>query len=94
MLEIFESTYLAFRDRGQAIVRRTTCQCNACRQIPALDLKFVAHYGEFMTQNVSGIKKLVGSDLNLVHRLLKNHVSEATGWRAYFLLSEAAMTQM
>jgi len=28
-------------------------------------------------------------DVNLAHRLLKNHVSEATGWRAYALYSAA-----
>ncbi len=32
--------------------------------------------------------KPLGSDVNLAHRLLKNHVGETTGWRAYALLTE------
>ncbi len=94
VLELLEATYAAFRDRAEAIRRRTTCDCNACRNIPALDLKFMAHHGDYVVQNVSGINELVGSDVNLVHRLLKNHVTEATGWRAYALFTEAGLRHM
>ncbi|HEY3476529.1 MAG TPA: DUF2652 domain-containing protein [Anaerolineales bacterium] len=94
LLELFESTYLAFRDRVEGIRRRTTCQCNACKAIPTLDLKFILHFGEYVLQNVSGITELVGSDVNLTHRLLKNHVSEATGWKAYALFTEAGLKRL
>ena len=94
LLELFESTYLAFRDRVEGIRRRTTCQCNACKAIPTLDLKFILHFGEYIIQNVSGITELVGSDVNLAHRLLKNHVSDATGWKAYALFTEAGLKQL
>jgi len=94
LLEMLESTYLDFRDRVEGIHRRTTCQCNACKLIPSLDLKFITHFGGYLLQNVSGIRELVGSDVNLVHRLLKNHVSESTGWKAYALFTDAALTQM
>lgn len=94
LLELFEATYLAFRDRVEGIRRRTTCQCNACKAIPILDLKFILHFGEYLPQNVSGITELVGSDVNLAHRLLKNHVSDTTGWKAYALFTEAGLTQM
>ena len=88
LLELIEATYVAFRDRREAVGRRTTCTCNACRAIPTLDLKFMAHHGDFIAQNVAGIHELAGSDVNLIHRLLKNHVSEATGWRAYALFTD------
>ena len=94
LLELFESTYLSFRDRVEGIRRRTTCQCNACKAIPTLDLKFILHFGEYVLQNVSGITELVGSDVNLVHRLLKNHVSDITGWKAYALFTAASLAQM
>ncbi len=94
LLELMESTYLAFRDRVASIHRRTTCDCNACRAIPSLDLKFILHYGEYLQQNVSGITELVGTDVNLAHRLLKNSVGEATGWRAYALFTEPGLGQM
>ncbi len=91
LLEIVESTYVAFRDRVEGIRRLTTCNCRACQAIPSLDLKFILHYGEFVAQQVSGIHELVGSDVNLVHRLSKNHVTEATGWRGYVLFSEQCL---
>jgi class 3 adenylate cyclase len=94
LLELFESTYLAFRDRVEGIRRRTTCQCNACKAIPTLDLKFILHFGEYMLQNVSGITELVGSDVNLAHRLLKSHVSDTTGWKAYVLFTDAGLRQL
>lgn len=94
LLEVLETTYLGFRDRVESIRRRTTCQCNACRAIPTLDLKFVVHYGEYILHSVSGITELLGSDVNLIHRLLKNSVSEVTGWKAYALFTESGMAQM
>lgn len=94
LFELIESTYLAFRDRQLAIQRRTTCTCNACRNIPALDLKFIIHHGEFMLQTVRKIVEAIGSDVNLAHRLMKNKVSESTGWKAYALYTEQALVQM
>jgi hypothetical protein len=91
LVELIECTYVAFRDHVEAAHRRTTCTCNACRNMPSLDLKFMAHHGDYIVQTISGIHELVGSDVNLVHRLLKNHVAEATGWKAYGLFTEAGL---
>ena len=94
VLELIESTYMAFRARREAAHRRTTCTCNACRNISNLDLKFIAHHGDYFVQNIAGTKELVGSDVNLIHRLLKNHVSESAGWRAYALFTEASLQHL
>jgi len=94
VLELIESTYAAFRDRQETIRRRTTCECSACTALPMLDLKFIVHCGDYAVQNVSGIHELVGSDVNLVHRLLKNRVGQKTGWKAYALLTESAMARI
>jgi hypothetical protein len=94
LLEFVETTYAAFRDRLAVIQHNTTCTCNACRAIPTLDLKFIVHHGDYMLQNIVGIHELVGSDVNLVHRLLKNHVGEKTGWRAYALFSGASLERL
>lgn len=94
LLEILETTYLAFRDRREGIRRLTTCKCNACRAIPELDMKFVVHYGEYVLQDISGGSELLGPDVTLAHRLLKNHVGESTGWRAYILFTDAGLKQM
>jgi len=88
LIDFIEAMYVAFRDKQLSMKRRTTCTCNACRNIPKLDLKFFIHCGDFVQQKVMNIRELVGSDVNLIHRLTKNHVSEATGWRAYMLFTE------
>lgn len=94
LLELIETTYVAFRDRQKTMQRNATCECNACQTISNLDLKFIIHYGEYVLQDVMGRDKPIGSCINLSHRLLKNKVSEATGWRGYVLCSEVAMKQM
>lgn len=94
ILELVEATYVAFKDRIAGMNRRTTCTCKACRNIPLLDLKFVVHHGDYIRQNVMGINELVGSDVNLAHRLLKNHVGESTQWTAYALFTQGALEHM
>jgi len=94
LLELMESTYVAFRDKQTSMKRATTCTCNACRHIPSLDLKFIAHHGDYMIQEVRNIREMVGSDVNLIHRLLKNHVSESTGWRAYMMFTERCLEHL
>lgn len=91
LLELLETTYVAFRDRQVSMKRGTTCACKACQNVPSLDLKIIAHHGDYIIQDVMGMKEMVGSDVNLVHRLLKNHVSEATGWRAYMMFTEQCL---
>ena len=90
ILELIESTYVAFRRQRETSRRNTTCTCNACKAIPTLDLKFFVHHGDYIVQEVSGIRELVGSDVNLIHRLMKNHITENTGWNAYVLFTHRA----
>jgi len=94
LLDFTESMYVAFRDKQLSMKRATTCTCNACRNIPSLDLKFFLHYGDYIQQTVANIKELVGSDVNLIHRLTKNHVTEATGWRAYMMFTEQCLNHI
>ncbi|HEX6117244.1 MAG TPA: DUF2652 domain-containing protein [Solirubrobacterales bacterium] len=88
LLGAIESCYSAFAARRRTIDFATSCECEACRRIPELDLKFVAHHGSFATHDVAGREELVGADVILVHRLLKNSVTEETGWPAYALLTD------
>jgi hypothetical protein len=94
LLELIEATYVDFRERLRNVRRHTTCTCRACESIPMLDLKFIAHHGDFILQSIGGAREMAGSDVNLVHRLLKNHVSEQTGWRAYALFTRACLQHM
>jgi hypothetical protein len=61
---------------------------------PSLDLKFIVHYGEYIMNNVSGKKKPLGTSVNIVHRLLKNSVSEVTGWKAYALFTKESVNTL
>ena len=87
LLELVDQTYIAFRDRAASLYAQATCSCKACKAIPTLDLKFMVHYGDFIVQQVAGIKDLLGTDVNIIHRLSKNHVTESTGWQGYALFT-------
>jgi Protein of unknown function (DUF2652) len=65
-------------------VATNLCPCISCTQADNLKLKFVAHIGEVATQTIRQRRKLVGIDVILVHRLLKNPVEVPE----YLLLSE------
>ncbi len=88
LLELIETTYLRFRNHREFMQTQRSCTCLACAQIPTLDLKFIAHAGSFVMQTVAGKRKPVGTDVILAHRLLKNTVGAAQGWRAYVLLTD------
>jgi uncharacterized protein YndB with AHSA1/START domain len=92
--DTIERTYFAFRRRLRDIRQASTCECNACILVPNLDLKVVAHHGQVVRQRIASWEELVGSDVIVVHRLLKNHVEESTGIKAYVLYSEACVTAM
>ena len=89
-----EASYFAFRRRLRTIKQATSCECNACRQMQTLDLKFVCHHGEFISHRMSGREELAGRDVILVHRLLKNAVNERLGGHAYTLYSQACVEAM
>ena len=93
-VEMLEDIYVNFRRAIELMVRNTTCPCNACRNIKSLDLKFLVHFGEFGVQKLDAHDELIGSDVNLIHRLLKNHVKEQTGIEAYTLFTDAAIRQL
>jgi hypothetical protein len=93
-IEMLENTYVAFRKIINLMVLNNTCRCRACANIGNLDLKFFVHYGTFGIQRIANHDELVGSDVNLIHRLLKNSVSEATGFSAYALYTDASIQQL
>ena len=91
LLDSVERCYFAFRRRLRDITQATSCACNACIRIPTLGLKFVVHHGQVAHQSMAGMTELVGSDVIVVHRLLKNHVVEELGTIAYALYSDACL---
>jgi hypothetical protein len=88
LLDTVERCYFGFRRRRRDVQQATSCECNACARIPDLGLKFVVHHGNAIVQKVAGHQELLGSDVIVVHRLLKNDVVEALGIGAYALISQ------
>lgn len=91
LLDTIEGCYFAFRRRLQSIRQATTCPCNACVLIPNLNLKFFVHDGEFVRQRIAGREELAGTDVILVHRLMKNSVGEMFHLNGYALLTQACL---
>ena len=89
--DTIESAYFTFRRRLRDIKQASVCECKACAAMSDLDFKFVAHHGEMVKQKMGGREELAGRDVILVHRLLKNTVSEKIGSRAYALYSDACI---
>ena len=83
LVEAIEQTYVVFRRAIRQMVLNTSCSCNACKNIPNLDLKFFVHYGEFGLQKLGSRIDLVGTDVTLLHRLTKNTITETLGLAAY-----------
>lgn len=88
LLDTIENCYFTFRRRRRDVRQATSCDCNACTRIPDLDLKFVAHHGRAIYQDVAGHRELLGPDVITVHRMLKNTVVEDLGVAAYALISQ------
>jgi hypothetical protein len=90
IVDCLRACYASFRERLATAGSEWTCTCTACARIGGLDLKFVLHHGDYVAQSIAGREELLGPDINIVHRLLKNHVREVIGPRPYALITDAA----
>jgi len=90
LLDTIERTYFAFRRRLRDISQATSCECNACVLMSRLDLKFIAHHGSVIRHKIAGREELVGSDVIVAHRLLKNTVPS----KEYLLLTDAVLERL
>lgn len=91
LVDTIERCYFGFRRRRRDVHQATSCDCYACTRIPDLDLKFVVHHGPTILQEGAGHQELLGQDVVLVHRMLKNHVVETAAVDAYVLISESCI---
>ncbi len=87
-LDVIDSAYAAFIGTREHIQRNTNCPCQACSNIAALDLKFVAHFGSYVRSRHGAREELTGPDVVLVHRLLKNSIIETTQTEAYAFVTD------
>ena len=90
VIDTVEAVYFGFARALEGMIHNTTCTCKACRNIVNLDLKLLVHYGAYVDQVIGGRIELGGPEVILIHRLMKNAVTQTTGIRAYAAFTEAA----
>ena len=90
VLESLENLYFVFADTLRQMLFNTTCTCRACKKMKNLDLKMVIRHGKYVIQKLGDHEELMGADVIVPHRMLKNHVIEETGIPCYALFSEDA----
>lgn len=76
--------FIDFHTQLKIIQRDNVCQCGACRTAANLTLKFVTHYGVLNETPIQNFIKIMGSDVILAHRLLKNSLVE----KEYLLITD------
>ena len=91
LLDAVEASYLAFRRRLRSIDQATSCDCNSCKLAPRLDLKLFVHHGAYVRTSIAGRDELAGSDVILVHRLLKGAGARAAQGNGFALFTMAAV---
>ena len=83
-----------FRRRLAAAHEIWTCTCDGCLRINSLDLKFVVHAGTFVIQSIAGSAELIGAEVVMAHRLLKNDAADVVGHGAYTLVTASAAARL
>jgi len=89
LIDHVRALYEDFCDGVMDIASRSNCPCGACSRTSDLKLKFVVHAGEFDTQKIGPRTELIGQDIIVAHRLLKNRVP----LREYLLLTKGYTAQ-
>jgi hypothetical protein len=75
-----EKMFCSFHKNLQVYESHRYCQCKACVSAIDLTLKVITHYGEFTQYQVHSFNKLIGKDLIVAHRLLKNEINPHEYW--------------
>ena len=69
-----KSMFIEFHKHIKVMENQRTCNCEACSNLTNLTLKFIVHYGESKEVTIMNFTKIMGSDVILAHRLLKNDI--------------------
>lgn len=88
LVECVVGCYADFAERRGAAREIWTCTCDACARQETLDLKFIAHHGEFFVQQVGPQVDAVGPEINVAHRLLKTDAADMVGSHGYGLFTD------
>jgi len=69
-----ERMFEGFHACRAEVTATNQCRCQGCLTAAKLGVKFVAHRGRFGEHVIHGMHELIGADVIVVHRLLKNTV--------------------
>lgn len=94
LVDAIEASYLAFRRRLRSIDQASSCDCNSCRLAPRLDLKLFVHHGSYVRTRIAGRDELAGSDVIVVHRLLKGAGAAAASGKGFALFTAPAVAAL
>jgi hypothetical protein len=86
--KIFQQSKSIFEKFHQHLFKyesRRICQCGACKSANNLTLKFIIHWAPVSSYYVKDQHKLIGKDVIILHRLLKNNIPE----QEYLLFTES-----
>ena len=75
---------------GELSGSRSGCSCDACQRIRDLRLKAILHRGAIAFRKIRQFDEMTGEDVILVHRLLKNTITE----HEYIMVTEAFYRQL
>ena len=90
LLACITGCYDEFVSRIDEAALTWTCTCNACMVMNSLDLKFILHHGDYIVQAIGTHVEVLGPDVTVAHRLMKNAAASNVGSSAYLLITEAA----
>jgi hypothetical protein len=75
--KIIQQANLIFEKFHQHLLsfeKERMCQCGACRAVNNLSIKFIIHTGLVSGFHLGSHFKLIGKDVLILHRLLKNSI--------------------
>ena len=84
IVEQSKKMFAAFHEHLKVYARDRICQCGACVGATELGLKFVSHNGDVLFQNIQNRLQLMGKDVTLAHKFLKNNIDISN----YILVSD------
>jgi len=84
LIEQCQHTFINFHSYLRRYDTERICRCGACETATQLSLKFIIHKGNVEKINVKDHQKLHGSDVILIHKLLKNSIPE----KEYILITD------
>ncbi len=79
--------FRAFKEKLSELARTVQCNCAMCAHVEELRLKVVVHSGQALFTQVDRFSEVMGVDVIIVHRLLKNGYSG----EEYLLVTEEAV---